>query len=38
MSIRCLTGRARALRPQLFEELRGALEEASDAPLIVLVP
>ena len=38
MSIRCLTGRARSLRPRLYEELRGALADASDAPLIVLVP
>ena len=36
MSIRFLTGRARALRPRLHEDLREAL--AGDAPLIVLVP
>ena len=38
MSIRFLTGRARALRPRLYEELKSALEDGSDAPLIVLVP
>ena len=38
MSIRFLTGRARALRPRLYEELRAALADGSDAPLILLVP
>ena len=38
MSIRYLTGRAAALKPRLYEELRTALNEGGDAPLIVLVP
>ena len=38
MPIRYLTGRAAALKPRLYEELRAALNEGSDAPLIVLVP
>ena len=38
MSIRYLTGRAAALKPRLYEELRAALNEGGDEPLIVLVP
>ena len=38
MSIRCLTGRSRALRPRLYEELRAALNDGANTPLIVLVP
>lgn len=38
MSIRCLTGRSRALRPRLYEELRAALDDGANTPLIVLVP
>ena len=38
MSIRYLTGRAAALKPRLYEELRAALNEGGDQPLIVLVP
>ena len=38
MSIRYLTGRSRALRPRLNEELSAALAEPSSSPLIVLVP
>ena len=38
VSIRCLTGRSRALRPRLYEELRAALNDGANTPLIVLVP
>ena len=38
MSIRFLTGRARALRPRLYDELKTALSDGSDGPLILLVP
>ncbi len=38
MSIRYLTGRAQAVKPRLYEELRAALAGPDEHPLLVLVP
>lgn len=38
MSIRYLTGRAASLKPRLYEEMRAALNDGGDEPLLVLVP
>lgn len=38
MPIRYLTGRASAVKPRLYEELRAALNASEEHPLIVLVP
>lgn len=38
MPIRFLTGRARSVKPRLYQELKAALSAPSEHPLIVLVP
>lgn len=38
MSIRYLIGRSASLKPRLYEEISQALQDGTDAPLIVLVP